>query len=55
MTGVLFTPTVQCGQEIGSAGMISEAVVGVARFTPVAVSADCSSACALAIAVEVSG
>ena len=27
---------VQCRQEIGSAAMISEAVVGVARFTPVA-------------------
>jgi hypothetical protein len=27
---------VQCRQEIRSAAMISEAVVGVARFTPVA-------------------
>jgi hypothetical protein len=36
--------------------MISEAVVGVARFTPVArVAVECSSACVPAIAVEGSG
>jgi hypothetical protein len=35
--------------------MISEAVVWVARFTPVAVLAGCSSACVRVIAVEVSG
>jgi hypothetical protein len=56
---ILFRPPshrlVQCRQEIGSAAMISEAVVGVARFTPVAHPADCASACVPAIAVEVSG